>query len=629
MNPSNPEDSIVLTESTHPYSEVIAELLEQANHAQETGQLEAAITNYQKIINIEPEFILAYQKIGYLSLQVGKFEQAITAYQKVIELNPSNFWAYNNLGEALIKLNRWEEGIPIYQKAIELNPDFFWAYNSLGECLTELKRWEEAIPIYEKALKLDPNYWGAYLKLGEAFLNLERWEDMVPLYRRSIELQPDFFWSYINLGQALIRLERWEEAVPVCQQAIAIDPNFFWSYINLGDSFYNLKRWEEAVQAYTEANQIQSDFFWSYKNLGDALIHLEKWKEVIPVSRRAIEINPKADDCYYNLGLAYLNLNQKEDAIACFEKVLELQPDFTPAQDKLQELKPQPINQNSTQPLSRPLEPIDWLKYYPKSAQAPAYVIPKVAPSTKNPHTGKWQFPIPPQELMLVFDFNEDYYISSGKAQIQILLSTLRDCGYFIKTGSRILDFGCASGRMLRELADLTDICEIWGTDINADCMAWCQQNMSPPFHFFTGTTAPHLPFEDRYFDLIYAGSVFTHIDDLAEAWLLELRRILKPGGLAYITIQERHLFEKIKENPALWLSNNNIWFEDQKEACIQSYFEYTQQDFAKFTLGRDTRSLVFYDLDYFCHQWKPFFQTLAIKKEAYYWQTGVLLKRI
>ena len=53
MNPSNPEDSLVLTQSTHPYSDVIAELLEQANHAQETGQLEASITNYQKIINIE------------------------------------------------------------------------------------------------------------------------------------------------------------------------------------------------------------------------------------------------------------------------------------------------------------------------------------------------------------------------------------------------------------------------------------------------------------------------------------------------------------------------------------------------------------------------------------------------
>lgn len=29
------------------------------------------------------------------------------------------------------------------------------------------------------------------------------------------------------------------------------------------------------------------------------------------------------------------------------------------------------------------------------------------------------------------------------------------------------------------------------------------------------------LKFADGYFDVIYGGSVFTHIDDLADAWFL------------------------------------------------------------------------------------------------------------
>jgi ubiquinone/menaquinone biosynthesis C-methylase UbiE len=45
-------------------------------------------------------------------------------------------------------------------------------------------------------------------------------------------------------------------------------------------------------------------------------------------------------------------------------------------------------------------------------------------------------------------------------------------------------------------------------------------------------TILPHLPFEDRSFDVVYAGSVFTHIDDLAQTWFLELRRVLHAGGM-------------------------------------------------------------------------------------------------
>ena len=624
MTPSNPEDSLIMTESTHPYADLITELYQQAIKFQESENFTEAIACYQKLINLEPKFLLGYQKIGNLSLKTQEFEQAITAYQNVIELSPNDFWAYNNLGEALIKLQRWEAAIPIYEKAIQLDPNSSWAYNGLGECLTQTHQLEKAVPIYQKAIELDPNFWGVYQKLAEALTTLEQWETVIPIYRRAIELKPDFFWSYASLGKVLIHLERWEEAIPICQQAISIDPSFFWCYINLADSLFNLERWQEAITVYTTANQIKSDFFWSYKNLGDGFIQLQQWQDAISVYQKALELNSTEPSCYYNLGLAYLNLQQKSDAIPCFETALKLNPDYSLAKQKLDEN----IEIDST-PSPHQLEPIDWLKYYPKSGQYPSYSLSKPTTLGKNPQTGKWQFPLPPEDLRLVFVENDEYYLNSGKTQVQVMLSILRECGYFLKTGSRILDFGCASGRILRELADLSDICEIWGTDISADCIAWCQENMSPPFHFFVGTTLPHLPFEDRYFDLIYAGSVFTHIDDLADAWLLELRRILKPGGLAFITIQESYIFDKIKESPELWLSNNNVWPPEQKQACIQNYFEYINQDFAMFTLGRDTRSLVFYDVDSFREKWKPFFQVLAVKQEAYYWQTGILLKRL
>ena len=77
MTPSNPEDSLIMTESTHPYADLITELYQQAIKFQESENFTEALACYQKLINLEPKFLLGYQKIGNLSLKTQEFEQAI------------------------------------------------------------------------------------------------------------------------------------------------------------------------------------------------------------------------------------------------------------------------------------------------------------------------------------------------------------------------------------------------------------------------------------------------------------------------------------------------------------------------------------------------------------------------
>ena len=111
------------------------------------------------------------------------------------------------------------------------------------------------------------------------------------------------------------------------------------------------------------------------------------------------------------------------------------------------------------------------------------------------------------------------------------MLEILSKAGVSLPSLGNVLEFGCADGRMIRWLEDWAHDREIWGTDIDASRILWCKQNLGRHFRFATTTIVPHLPFEDRHFGFIYAGSVFTHIDDLADAWIAELRRVLRPAG--------------------------------------------------------------------------------------------------
>jgi ubiquinone/menaquinone biosynthesis C-methylase UbiE len=94
---------------------------------------------------------------------------------------------------------------------------------------------------------------------------------------------------------------------------------------------------------------------------------------------------------------------------------------------------------------------------------------------------------------------------------------------------------------MLRHVPEFAPKAELWGVDISAQHVQWCVNNLTPPMHFATTTTIPHLPFEDRYFDLVFCGSVFTHIEDMQQSWLLELGRVLRPLGKLFMTIHDEH----------------------------------------------------------------------------------------
>ncbi|MDZ4793148.1 MAG: class I SAM-dependent methyltransferase [Bacteroidota bacterium] len=180
---------------------------------------------------------------------------------------------------------------------------------------------------------------------------------------------------------------------------------------------------------------------------------------------------------------------------------------------------------------------------------------------------------------------------------------------------------GCGAGRMLRHLHHLSQLCEIWGTDINSPQVTWAKKYLSPPFHLATTTTIPHLPFEDRYFNFIYCGSVFTHIEDLAEAWLCELKRVLSPGGRLYITIHDNYTIELLQSK------YKDHWFAKQLSRDI--FFNESKEDFEVLVLGRDALSNVFYNREYFTRLMQATgFKIFSITQEAYAYQTAVLVEK-
>ena len=102
--------------------------------------------------------------------------------------------------------------------------------------------------------------------------------------------------------------------------------------------------------------------------------------------------------------------------------------------------------------------------------------------------------------------------------------------------GKKVLDFGCGAGRVLRQFLPEARAGEVWGCDIHGPSVDWLERNLCPPLRVFRNEATPPLPVADGTFDLVWALSVFTHLPDTWSAWLLEVHRVLAPGGLLLVT---------------------------------------------------------------------------------------------
>lgn len=129
-----------------------------------------------------------------------------------------------------------------------------------------------------------------------------------------------------------------------------------------------------------------------------------------------------------------------------------------------------------------------------------------------------------------------DSYLAVGRQVFEHLQQGIALADVAVMADTKVLDFGCGSGRVLLWWAQRQPRPRLYGTDIDAAAVAWVAANL--PVATNVNGFKPPLPYADGELDVVYAISVLTHLDEAAQdRWLAEVRRVLRPGGAALLTV--------------------------------------------------------------------------------------------
>jgi TolB-like protein/lipoprotein NlpI len=124
-------NKVLAIEPRSPAAFAILGLIE----AEYTGDLQAAATQLERALELDPTNLLALRNAGRLLQALGRFDQAIALRKYQAALDPANPGRHGNLGFAYVSANRWDEAIASFETALAMRPQSGQAHFMIGYAL--------------------------------------------------------------------------------------------------------------------------------------------------------------------------------------------------------------------------------------------------------------------------------------------------------------------------------------------------------------------------------------------------------------------------------------------------------------------------------------------------------------
>jgi tetratricopeptide (TPR) repeat protein len=259
--------------------------------ADQSGQLDQAITEFQKATQLDPDLAAAYVDLGAVFIEKRDYAAAIAPLKRALTLSPDIEGAHRLLGFALLAQGYATESIPHLEKAHE--------DDTVGIALLEAGKLPEAFAALQNALAKNPNdpdllyYYGraagllskqvfddlearfpdsarAHQMMAEDYAALRELPSAEREFNEALKLRPQTAGLHLDLGELYARAQQWDKAEEQFRLEAELQPGSAFAAYRLGESLLQLGKFHEAREALARSNKLKADMPETLYQLGKA-----------------------------------------------------------------------------------------------------------------------------------------------------------------------------------------------------------------------------------------------------------------------------------------------------------------------------------------------------------------------
>lgn len=263
---------------------------------------------------------------GVAYVRLGKTREAIEDFNRAVELFPEYAATYNNRGNLLLALGLPNEAMKDFDRALALAPGYAAAYNNRAGALMQAGDPKKAIRDYTQAIRLLPAAAAPLAGRGRAHLELGRPHAAIRDFSRAVGSDSRFSAGYRSRAVAKLEVGKYDEAIEDLSRAIAFDISNTEAYMLRGDAYLGSRNLEAAIADFTRVIELTPQNAEGFEKRGLAHALAAVFEAAQTDLSRALELNPRSVTAFAYRAYAYARSGQLEIAKSDLRTAQRLEP---------------------------------------------------------------------------------------------------------------------------------------------------------------------------------------------------------------------------------------------------------------------------------------------------------------
>lgn len=251
---------------------------------------------------------------GVAYVRMGRTREAIEDFNRAVELFPEYAATYNNRGNLLLALGLADEAVKDFDRAIVLAPGYAAAYNNRAGAMMQIGKPDKAIRDFTQAVTLLPAAAAPLAGRGRAHLKLDRPHAAIRDFSRAVGSDSRFASGYRSRAEAKLRVGHFNEAIEDLSRAIAFDISNAEAYLLRGNAYLSSGQLEAAIADFSRVVELRPQDARGLEARGLAHTMADVQEAALTDLNRAIELNPRSAVAFAYRGYAYVRSGRPEIA---------------------------------------------------------------------------------------------------------------------------------------------------------------------------------------------------------------------------------------------------------------------------------------------------------------------------